>query len=295
MTPAAELCDVRKIYKRTAALDGLTLTFPAGRVVGFLGPNGAGKTTTFRVLLGLVKAAHGTARLLGEEVPDNLARVVRRVGAIVDGPALYDTLTASDNLRVARSSRQSAGNIEDTLRLVGLSERADDRVAGYSKGMRQRLALGMALLDDPDLLLLDEPMDGLDPAGQRDLRDLLGTLANDHAKTVVISSHVLADVQALADHVVVINRGKLVAAGGVDELVGADRTRLVVEDPSPAIEILAGHGLNATIDQGRIFVETNEPRRVAELLGAASIYPSELIRERRSLEQVFLEITGEGR
>ncbi len=293
-TPAAQTAGLRKIFKKTLALDGLSLTFPRGKLIGFLGPNGAGKTTTFRILLGLARPNAGSASLLGANSATELQSVINRVGAMVEGPALYDTLSGRDNLLVAERSRNDGGDIDGTLELVGLAERADDKVSGYSKGMKQRLALGMALLNNPELLLLDEPMDGLDPAGQKTLRELLRRLVDD-GKTVVVSSHVLADIQALADHVVIINRGRLVAEGPVAELIGTDKTRIGVEgsDHDRAIAILSSAGIEATTRGDHIYAETLDARAAGRVLAEAGVYPSELIVEKRDLEQVFLELTAE--
>ncbi len=291
-SPAAQMIGLRKIFKKTLALDGLSLTFPRGRLIGFLGPNGAGKTTTFRILLGLARPNAGTASLLGVDTSNNLQSVIGRVGAMVEGPALYDTLSGRDNLVVAQRSRGDGGDIVGTLDLIGLAERADDKVSGYSKGMKQRLALGMALLNDPELLLLDEPMDGLDPAGQKTLRELLRRLV-DGGKTVVVSSHVLADIQALADYVVIINRGRLVAEGSVAELIGTDKTRIGVDssESDEALTALAQAGITASTRGERIYAETLDARAAGRALADAGVYPFELIVEKRGLEQVFLELT----
>jgi len=291
-TPAAQLVGLRKIFKKTLALDGLSLTFPRGQLIGFLGPNGAGKTTTFRILLGLARPNAGTASLLGVDTSNSLQGVIRRVGAMVEGPALYDTLSGRDNLIVAQRSRGDGGDVAGTLDLIGLAERADDKVSGYSKGMKQRLALGMALLNDPELLLLDEPMDGLDPAGQKTLRQLFRRLVDD-GKTVVVSSHVLADIQALADYVVIINRGRLVAEGPVAKLIGTDKTRIGVDasQSDQALAVLARAGIAATTRSDRIYAETLDAQAAGRALADAGVYPFELFVEKRGLEQVFLELT----
>lgn len=290
---AAKTTNLRKIFKKTLALDDLSLTFPQGRLVGFLGPNGAGKTTTFRIMLGLARPNAGSSELLGSDSQHDIKAVVGRVGAMVEGPALYETLSGRDNLLVAQKSRGGRGDIDETLRIVDLTDRADDKASGYSKGMKQRLALGMALLNDPELVLLDEPMDGLDPAGQKELRELLRRLVDEHGKTVVISSHVLADIQALADHVVIIDKGRLVAEGAVDSLIGADTTRVVVQrdEAEPAMHALSAASIVATIADNVIHAETLDSRHVARVLAKSELYPLELIVEKKTLEQVFLEIT----
>ncbi len=283
-----------KQYGRIAALTGLDLSFPSASLVGFLGPNGAGKTTTFKALLGLTKLQAGTVSVLGLDVATHADEVVRRVGAIVEGPAVYDTLSGRDNLTVAaRTKGRSTDEIPDLLAKVGLTERADDKAAGYSKGMRQRLALGMALLGEPELLILDEPMDGLDPAGQVSLRSLLRWLVDEGGKTVVISSHVLADVERLADYVVVIHNGRLVTEGLLADLVaGADGVRVLVDDVDAALGLLET-SYSVRREGEALVVDTSDPEAVAKLLASRSIYPKQLTEIRPNLEEMFLRLTEE--
>lgn len=284
-----------KRYGPITALDGLDLAFPHNSLVGFLGPNGAGKTTTFRVLLGLATFENGSASVLGHDVRTEVAEVVRGVGAIVEGPAVYETLSGRDNLWVsARSRRLPTEEITAVLSQVGLTERATDRASTYSKGMRQRLALGMALLGEPELLLLDEPMDGLDPAGQLSLRELLRWLVDERGKTVVVSSHVLADVERLADYIVVIHRGRLVTEGKLEHLVDeSEGVRVVVDDQDSALAVLEKAGLRADRAGEALIVRTSESETVGRVLAAGGLYPKELGELRPSLEQMFLRLTGE--
>ena len=296
MTEAVVARGLVKLYGTRAALDGLDLTFPSGSLVGFLGPNGAGKTTTFRSLLGLARLDEGEAQVLGHSTPQELAAITPKVGAIVEGPALYETLSGRDNLAVASLVKGIDADIDSVLSQIGLVERAGDRVSGYSKGMRQRLALGTALLGQPELLLLDEPMDGLDPAGQVSLRELLRWLVDQRDMTVVVSSHVLADVEQLVDYVVIINGGKRVAQGRIDELTrGETSVRAVVDNPKLAAETLREAGFNVRIAAPAVIVDSPDAQAVGRTLAQSGVYPSELREERQTLEQLFLRLTeGDG-
>ncbi|HEV8421258.1 MAG TPA: ATP-binding cassette domain-containing protein, partial [Actinomycetota bacterium] len=212
--------EFRKLRGRsTLALDRLDLSVPEGGVYGFLGPNGAGKTTTIRCLLGLVRPTQGRARLLGAASSTELARVMGRVGSIVETPAMYPRFSGRRNLELlARLNAIGAKTIDQTLERVGLQGRADDHVRTYSLGMKQRLGIAAALLKDPELLILDEPANGLDPAGIKEVRDLLRTLGAE-GRTVFVSSHQLSEVQVMCDRVAILSRGRCVAAGPVGEVL----------------------------------------------------------------------------
>ena len=216
-----ELERVRKTYGgvrkgRTVAVDDLTLSVASGGVHGFLGPNGSGKTTTIRILLGLVSPDAGAVRVLGADVPRGLPAVVGRVGALVESPQLFPTFSGRRNLQILAGLTDLPGTrVEQLLELVGLAERADDRVKGYSLGMRQRLAIAAAMLKAPELLILDEPTNGLDPAGMVEVRELIRTLGSDGRTTVFLSSHLLTEVEAVCDAVTILGRGRLVASGPV--------------------------------------------------------------------------------
>ena len=204
--PAIRVADLHKAYGKTQALAGLDFEIPSGAVTGFLGPNGAGKTTSFRALLGLTRFNSGHVEVLGHNVPKDLLAVTKKVGAIIEEPGHIRALNGRTNLRVA-ADQLGFGHekIDEMLEFVGLTADAGRAVSGYSKGMRQRLALAAALLGDPELLLLDEPLDGLDPSGQRVFRARLRSIA-DAGQTVVVSSHDMADIEALADYLVVIDQ-----------------------------------------------------------------------------------------
>lgn len=282
-----------KDYKRIRALDGLDFEIPAGSVTGFLGPNGAGKTTTFRSLLGLTRFKEGDIEVLGHEVPRGLQAITKEIGAIVEEPGLIRALTGRVNMKVAADTLGFGHDrVDELLDFVGLVGDAGRKVSEYSKGMRQRLGLASALIGSPKLLLLDEPLDGLDPAGQRAFRARLRDLANE-GTTVVVSSHILADIEALADWVVVIDHGKLVTQGTLEEMLDHGTMTVAVADPGPAIEVLAAAGIDASIDEGKLSVEEEDGSRIVRVLADAGIYPSEVAPARSSLEKVFLGLTGE--
>jgi ABC-type multidrug transport system ATPase subunit len=290
-----ETRDLTKRYgRRITAVDGLNLAVRRGEVYGFLGPNGAGKTTTLRMLLGLIRPTSGTASVLGGE-PGSPASL-GNVGALVESPAFYPYLSGYDNLRVmARYSGAPRSRIEEALETVELTGRAKDRFKNYSFGMKQRLGVAAALLKDPELLILDEPTNGLDPKGMADMRALVRELGRDE-RTVLLSSHLLSEVEQICDRVGVIHKGKLVAEGAVAELRG-DEGLLVraepVEEARQIAERLAGvEGVVVTDGMLRL---TADPGRAAEInakLVSAGLRVSELRPAEQSLEEVFLELTG---
>lgn len=281
-----------KSYGRIEALRGLDFEVPAGQVTGFLGPNGAGKTTTFRALLGLTRPNGGDVEVLGHRVPDQLPELIKSVGAIVEEPGLIKSLSGRANLEVAADTLGFGHDrIDELLEFVGLVADSRRAVGGYSKGMRQRLALAAALLGDPRLLILDEPLDGLDPAGQHAFRARLRDLAVE-GRTVVVSSHDLSDVEQLADYVVVIDQGRLVAQGPLEQLLGGRATTVVADDIEEAMEVLGAAGFHATRDGAALLVDSSDGSGIVRALAAAGIFPGEVRPERSSLETVFLGITG---
>ena len=297
MTAGADAIRVEglvKHYKQTKALDGLDFSIPSGAITGFLGPNGAGKTTTFRSLLGLTRPNAGAIEILGLQVPSQLQAVAKKVGAIIEEPGLLKALGGRINLQVAADTLGFGHErIDEMLDFVELTADAGRRVEQYSKGMRQRLALAAALLGEPELLLLDEPLDGLDPAGQRGFRARLRQLA-DEGRTIVVSSHDLADIEALADYVVVVNHGKLVTQGPLEDLLGkGGGTRVVVGDPGRAQGALSAAGIQSTLDGGFLMVAEDDGSRIIEVLASSGVYPKEVSPARSSLETVFLGMTSE--
>lgn len=292
-TPAIRVTGLSKSYRNTRALDGLEFEIPSGMVTGFLGPNGAGKTTTFRSVLGLTRPNAGDIEVLGMSVPAHLNQVTKRVGAIVEEPGLIKAHSGTVNMRIAADTLGFGHErIPELIDFVGLTGDAGRKAEQYSKGMRQRLALAAAMIGDPDLFLLDEPLDGLDPAGQRAFRARLRNLAEE-GKTVVVSSHDLADIEALADYVVVINRGRLVTQGPLESLLDGGNTRVVVSDVSAAKAALSAADIESIADEAGLLVESEDGSEIIRILSAAGIYPSEVRPERTTLESVFLGMTEE--
>ncbi len=284
--------------RRVAAIDGLDLTIPAAGVFGFLGPNGSGKTTTIRCLLGLVRPTRGRLQLLGRPVPGGLHDAIRRVGAIVETPALFPTMTGRENLRLLGAiDRIGTRRVDEVLGAVGLDERAGDLVKKYSLGMRQRLALAATLLKDPELLILDEPANGLDPAGIRQVRALLRQLA-DEGRTVFVSSHILSEIEHTCDRVAILNRGRCVAHGTVREVLasaGAGEAMLVkIADLDAGVDALLRAGLDAERRDGhvRVAIAPTAAERVTQVLAQEHHWVTDLRPEERSLEELFLELTG---
>ena len=303
MDAVIELEGLRKEYRRlrgarTVAVDGLDLSVPSGGVFGFLGPNGAGKTTTIRCLLGLVRSSGGRCRLLGHE-PADLHRVIRRVGSIVESPTMYPRFTGRRNLELlARIDGIGRSRVREVLEDVGLAERGDDLVKTYSLGMKQRLGIAGALLKDPELLILDEPANGLDPAGIVEVRELMRRLGRE-GRTVFVSSHILSEVQQTADRVAILARGRAVATGPVHEVLTAGRAAgLVVrlDDVSGGLRALGEAGIPATSDDGviRVSVPPEDAARVTRTLADRGLYLTELRPDEADLETVFLELTGAG-
>ena len=282
----------------TTALDGLDLSVPEGGVFGFLGPNGSGKTTTIRCLLGLVRPTSGSMQLLGIDPSKNLAKVVRRVGAMVETPAFFPRFSAKRNLEyLARIHGLGKREVLAALTRVGLADRQRDLVRDYSLGMKQRLGLAAVLMRDPELLILDEPANGLDPAGITEVRSLLRSLANE-GRTIFVSSHILSEIQGVCDRVAILSRGKCVAAGEVNEVLAMGRSAAMavsVKTPDKALSILKKAGLEATLDFGTIKVRIppHQASLITRALAEQDLYLDELRPVEVSLEEVFLELTAD--
>ncbi|WP_189042071.1 ATP-binding cassette domain-containing protein [Micromonospora sonchi] len=271
----------------------------AGQVHGFLGPNGSGKTTTLRTLLGLIRPDGGRMTILGHEVPAALPQIAGHVGAIVESPQFFPHFTARDTLTLLASAGEvPVQRVDEVLELVGLRDRAGERVKTYSLGMKQRLAVASALLKNPKLLILDEPANGLDPGGIREMRTLVRNLA-ESGMTVVLSSHILGEIQLICDSVTIISLGRRVAFGPVDEVLaqhssGSVRVRLeAVTDLPVAAAVLqkSGHRVSANPDH-LMLTGVDKPATVTRLLAEQGLYVSELAPVAVDLESVFLELTN---
>ena len=288
-----EVEHLTKRYRGTAAVDDLSFSVPRGRITGFLGPNGAGKTTTLRVLLGLVLPTGGKATVAGRRYRE-LDGPLRAVGAVLEASNYHPARSGWNHLRVQAAAGGLPGaRVDEVLAQVELTGAAKRRVGGYSLGMRQRLSVAAALLGEPELLVLDEPANGLDPEGIRWLRNFLRSFA-DGGGTVFVSSHVLAEVSQLADEVVIIHRGKLVAHQPVAELLAqaAGATRVRSPRAVALLERLKAAGIEAEADGDRLAVHA-PPERVGDLAAEAGIPLHELVADTGSLEEAFLELTAE--
>ena len=302
MTAVIEIEGLRKEYRRwrrppKVAVQGLDLYVPEGGVFGFLGPNGSGKTTTIRCLLGLVAPSAGQLTVLGRPSPQGLRDSMPSIGAIVETPALFPTMSGRENLELLGAiDRIGPRRVEEVLATVGLADRADDKVNKYSLGMRQRLGLAAALLKDPALLVLDEPVNGLDPAGIREIRQLLHRLGAE-GRTVFLSSHLLSEVEQTCDRVAIIDEGRLVLSGCVDDVLAAAARPSVlvgVGDVVAGSGVLRRAGLSVEAEGGliRVGIAPTEAAHVTKLLADAGLYVHELRPDAVSLEDLFLSITG---
>ncbi len=304
MTPALATAGLTKRFGTQTAVDGIDLDVPAGAVYGFLGPNGSGKTTTIRMSLGLVRPTAGTVTLLGRPMPGDLRDVLPRVGALVEGPAFHPYLSGRANLARLDAAdptadpRTARTRIDRALDRVGLLHAAGKRYRAYSLGMRQRLGIAAALLVPREMLVLDEPTNGLDPQGTREVRQLIASLGAEGV-TILVSSHLLSEVEQMCTHVGVMRTGRLVAQGAIEELRAARRAsvRVVTPDGATAAGVLARAGLSqaAADDDGATGVLGDVPPEsvVAALVGAG-VAVREFVVIRPRLEDLFIELTGEG-
>jgi len=293
---ALSASDLTKVIGKRTIVDGASFDLRPGEVFGFLGPNGAGKTTTIRMLVGLIKPTRGTVTVCGFSLRSQFEKAMRCIGCIVENPDLYRFMTGRENLEhFTRMLGVKASEIERVAALVNLSHRLDQRVGTYSLGMRQRLGIAQAMLGSPRVLILDEPANGLDPAGIREIRELLRSLAVDHGLAVFVSSHLLAEIELTADRVAIIHKGRILRTGTVGELISSQRAmELRVDDPERAAAIVRDLGGTVTIANDLLLlpVEQSEtPSLLAALTrgGIAVYYARPRV---QTLEEMFLEATG---
>jgi ABC-2 type transport system ATP-binding protein len=289
-----ELDGLTKQYRGRVAVDDLTVTIEPGRVTGFLGPNGSGKTTTMRCILGLARPTAGTATVLGRSYRE-LSRPMRTVGALIDPGARHAGRTAYGHLlALARSNDLPRYRVDEVIELVGLDSVAHDRVRGFSLGMGQRLGIAAALLGDPDVLVLDEPVNGLDPEGIRWVRELLRQLA-DEGRTVLVSSHLMSEMEDTADHLVILGRGRLLADLPMEELLGAHAAVRVRTPQAPMLsDALRRAGARVELElDGALRVEGLDLPEVGDVAFVADVRLHELSRVTASLEAAYLELTGD--
>ncbi|MBZ0285312.1 MAG: ATP-binding cassette domain-containing protein [Anaerolineae bacterium] len=287
-------------YKNFQAVDKLNLEVPSGSVYGFLGPNGAGKTTTIRMLLGLIQPTGGNAHLFGLDVADSRQRpaILKRVGALVEMPALYPHLSGRENLEVTRLLLNAdKQHIDRVLKIVNLMDAADKPTKTYSLGMKQRLGLALALLNQPELLILDEPTNGLDPAGIHEIRDLIRMMPQEYGITVFLSSHLLSEIEIMATHLGIVNGGRMLFQGTLASLQAQRESHLLVGVRSPvdAVRYLNQSGWSAVQQNGHVKVTAHDPADAA-LINAALVkqgmHVHHLTLEQPTLEDMFLQMTG---
>ena len=297
--PAIIVDSLTKRFGARKVLDDLTFAVPAGTVTGFVGPNGAGKTTTLKILVGLVRATAGRATVLGKSINEPAA-YLRHVGALIEGPAFYAGLSGERNLEViAATAGHDRARVPELLGLVGLGDRGGDRYKTYSLGMKQRLAIAAALLGDPALLVLDEPSNGLDPAGIRDMRELIRSLAS-RDRTILVSSHLLAEVEQLCDWLVMIDRGRLVHSGPTIELLASHVAELVLTPEYPhdrerlaALCADAGHCVSVLADGVHVHTEAGTAADLNRTAMQAGICLVSIVPIRANLEERYLTLTSE--
>jgi ABC-2 type transport system ATP-binding protein len=296
MTPTLTATTLTKIIGDKTIVDSVSFELQRGEIFGFLGPNGAGKTTTIRMLVGLIKPTSGHVTICGFDQRNQFEDAMRCVGCIVENPDLYRFMTGRENLEhFARMLRVQPSEIERVAELVSLAHRLDQRVGTYSLGMRQRLGIAQALLGDPKLLILDEPANGLDPAGIREIRELLRRLASERQMSIFISSHLLAEIELTCDRVAIIHKGRILREGTVRELISSRREmELRVDDVARAAAIATDRNLTYRTDTDRIWIaieEADAPPLLASFIEAGiNVFHAQ--RRTQSLEEMFLEATG---
>lgn len=298
--PIIEIRGLFKSYKGFEAVRGIDLTVYKGDVFGFLGPNGAGKSTTIRMMMSLIAPTSGTIKIFGKSLIHDREAILKKVGAIVEKPDLYGYMSAFDNLRLlSRMSGVPANGdrIMEVLQLVGLKERAHSKVKTFSHGMKQRVGLAQALIHDPELIILDEPTTGLDPQGMVEIRDLIQKLSKEYHKTILLSSHILSEVELVANRMVIINKGKVAVEGDVNELLNKDEMKVTAEvsDALKGRMVLEAHGFAGAIrdvagNKIILHMSRTEMARMNRTLMEAGIEVISVV-PMRTLEEYFLNLT----
>jgi lantibiotic transport system ATP-binding protein len=290
--------DLTKKYKSDAVVNRINLQIPRGAVYGFLGPNGAGKTTTIRMLLGLIKPSHGSISVFGKDLRKNRIEALKEIGALVENPSYYGHLNASENLEVYRVLRKAPkSKIKEVLEIVGLEKAAKKKVKEYSLGMKQRLGIAIALLGDPKLLILDEPTNGLDPQGILEIRTLIKSLAKERGITIIVSSHLLSEIDQMATYVGIISKGRLIFQDRIEELrrFASASVSFTTSSPEETFKHIVSYGIQAYREEEKIMVEA-EDEAIAQVISllvrhGISIYRVE--ENKKSLEDIFLDLIKE--
>ena len=296
---AISVAGLSKNYDGLLAVDNASFQVPLGTICGFVGPNGSGKTTTIRMLLGLIEESAGTGEILGQPI-GHPERYLSRVGAMIEGPAFYPALSGEENLRVlATLGGCDQARVKDLLSLVGLSDRGGSKYKTYSLGMKQRLGIAAALLPDPKLLILDEPTNGLDPAGIQEIRDLLSTLSK-NGVTVFVSSHLLSEIEMISDYLVILRKGKVIFFGKTEDLLLQSQARITAipenpEDLKKLHQLVESAGHRARIDSKELHIQANPEwgSSLNKLAFENKILLREITPVRATLEETFFELTEE--
>ncbi|GIN73285.1 bacitracin ABC transporter ATP-binding protein [Bacillus sp. J14TS2] len=290
--------NLTKMHGTVKSVNKVDLYVPEGEIYGFLGPNGAGKTTTIKMLLGLIKPSEGDIQVFGKNIRKSRSAILQNTGSLVESPSYYGHLTGLENMLVMKRLRNvPMKNVDEAFRIVRLDKQKDKKVNQYSLGMKQRLGMAMALLSFPKLLILDEPTNGLDPAGIGEMRQLIKSLPSRYGITVLLSSHLLSEIELMATSVGIINEGKLLYQGSMDDLREKRRStiRLKTEDNIDAQQLLGSHGYRLSQEASRITFENNgdqEVARINKLLIDNDIMVTRIEEKKLSLEDIFLELTG---
>ncbi|MBU8580284.1 ABC transporter ATP-binding protein [Bacillus paralicheniformis] len=290
--------NLTKKFGKQTSVSGLEMKIKKGQIYGFLGPNGAGKTTTIRMLLGLIKPTKGDIQLFGQDIRKHRLQILRRIGSLVESPSYYGNLTGRENLEVIRRVRDlPEARIAEVLEIVRLAKVADRLAKEYSLGMKQRLGIAAALMSKPDLLVLDEPTNGLDPAGIHEIRELIKELPDQYGMTVLVSSHLLSEIDQMATQVGIIMNGKLIFQDDIEELRKKQKPLLKIgaNNIHEAQSIIQKRGLHVKLQEGNLWISETSPEFVSEINGilvqsGVSVYRLEEVK--RSLEDIFLELTG---
>lgn len=295
--PAITTNHVRKVIDGTTIIPDISLNVPHGSIYGFLGENGAGKTTTIRLILGLIKPTSGTIEIAGQCLSTARRSVLAHVGSLVEGPSLYGHLSGVDNLRIAALlQRVSEERITEVLDIVGLSDAGDKLTSHYSLGMKQRLGIAIALLHQPSLLILDEPTNGLDPAGIKDLRRLIISFQRDYGMTVFLSSHLLSEIEQVATHIGVIHHGQLLFEGTKESLQAQNHPRLSLTTPAidKAQRVIEKLGITPSVHNGQLIIQPGSDEKTADIVAelvASAVPVYELRRIDNNLEHIFMQLT----
>lgn len=305
--------EVRKMSEIIIQTNGLTKKFGArtvvedvhlqihkGDIYGFLGPNGAGKTTTIKMLLGLAKTTKGSIQIFGKDLKKERLSILKKVGSLVEYPSYYGHLTAYENLEAVRKLLDvPKSRIDEVLSIVRLNNEAKRPVKGFSLGMKQRLGIAIALLGNPELLILDEPTNGLDPAGIIEIRELIKSMPKEHGMTILVSSHLLSEIDQMANHVGIISKGKMIFQDSIEALRrrSSNHIRMNVSNPETAFSLLLSKGYKGELEESQLYFEGMSDDRIAQIIDTLvhhsySIYRVE--EEKKSLEDIFLELTGKG-